>query len=479
MDSLLRRQRGVALLLATLLVLVAIGLLFAMELASPASQAARQRVTERAIAQAREALIAYAADRPINTIVGPGYLPCPDLDNDGWAESTCGSLSGDSGQDERLGRLPWKTLGLPDLRDGDGERLWYAVSSKHKGLLNCAASAGCVDMSPEAALGTITVRDAAGTVIHDGTIAEPYRADEGGAVAVVIAPGAPLMRVETAGDIGRLQHRACGEGDCDTHGVCIADPPRRAATCDPANYLDKAPAARFAFEDNADFADRNDAAGRARNTNGFIQGPVALSDGRIAVNDRVSALSYRDVMPRVMRRVALEVASCLRAQAGAAGSYPAPSPLCAQASGGPQAWAAVPGAHFGRVADAAWPAGCNVASPATHSWWKAWRAGVFYAERPTSLDILDAAGRAGPRARDAAVIVAGPPLVRDGFVQHRDSASLGDASQWLEATNALLESATGCGAAQPAFACEAAGTCTRITQSAATREFNDVVLALP
>jgi hypothetical protein len=33
------------------------------------------------------------------------------------------------GQAERLGRLPWKTLGLPDLRDGDGERLWYAVSS--------------------------------------------------------------------------------------------------------------------------------------------------------------------------------------------------------------------------------------------------------------------------------------------------------------------------------------------------------------
>jgi hypothetical protein len=193
----------------------------------------------------------------------------------------------------------------------------------------------------------------------------------------------------------------------------------------------------------------------------------------------VSAISYRDVMPRVMRRVALEVASCLRAQAGAAGGYPAPAPLCAQASGGPDAWLAVPGAHFGRVADAAWPEGCNVASPATHSWWKAWRAGVFYAARPASLDILDAAGRAGPRARDAAVIVAGPPLARAGFVQHRDSASLGDASQWLEATNALLESATGCGAALPAFACEAAGTCTRITQSAPTREFNDVVLALP
>ena len=27
-----------------------------------------------------------------------------------------------------IGRLPWKTFGLPDLRDGSGERLWYALS---------------------------------------------------------------------------------------------------------------------------------------------------------------------------------------------------------------------------------------------------------------------------------------------------------------------------------------------------------------
>jgi hypothetical protein len=26
---------------------------------------------------------------------------------------------------QRMGRLPWKTLRLPDLRDGHGERLWY------------------------------------------------------------------------------------------------------------------------------------------------------------------------------------------------------------------------------------------------------------------------------------------------------------------------------------------------------------------
>src|SRR6478735_37714 len=194
------RERGAILLLATLALVAVIGFVLALSWASVNPDGARRRATESALAEAREALIAYAAARAIHRAVGPGYLPCPDLDNDGWAEATCGSLSGELGQDERLG---------------------YAVSTKYKGLLNCAASAACIDMSPEAALGTITVRDPTGAIVHDGTIAEPYRATEGGAVAVVIAPGAPLMRVDAAGETGRMQSRACGAGDCDEHGRCV------------------------------------------------------------------------------------------------------------------------------------------------------------------------------------------------------------------------------------------------------------------
>ena len=299
-------QRGAALLLLTLVLLGAIGVVLAIELAGATGGAQRNRVSDAALEQAREALIAHAADHPINAAVGPGYLPCPDLDNDGWAEATCGSLDGATGQEQRLGRLPWKTLGIEDLRDGYGERLWYAVSSKYKGLLNCGASRACVDMSPDAALGTITVRDASGTVIHDGAIAEAYRAVEGGAVAVVLAPGPPLARIAAEGAQAIGQSRECAPGDCDSLGRCLADPPQRAATCNPAHYLDRASGARFAFEDNADFVDRNDAAGRPRNRKGFLHGPGVLADGRLAVNDRLVAIGYRDVMPRIMGRVALE-----------------------------------------------------------------------------------------------------------------------------------------------------------------------------
>ncbi|HEX3061317.1 MAG TPA: hypothetical protein VHP55_01555 [Usitatibacter sp.] len=534
------RQRGALLLLALVLALAAIACVVAMDLAAAAGSARRERVSEAALTQARDALIAYAVDRPINAVVGPGYLPCPDLDNDGWAEPTCGSLSGDTGQEQRLGRLPWKTLGLPDLRDGYGERLWYAVSSKYKGLLNCGASHGCLDMSPDAALGTITVRDASGVVLHDGTVAESYRANQGGAIAVVFAPGAPVSRAD-----GTPQARECAPGDCDGAGRCVAAPPQRAATCDPSNYLDKAADARFSYEDNADFVDRNDAAGRPRNDNGFIAGPVMLPSGRLGVNDRLTAISYRDLMPRLMERVAREVASCLAFYASRpenAGRLPWPTPACRQASGD---WDGRAGVHFGRVPDTPFAAmqasgrlgrwwrtsgagalgelpnaasACRIAvapddpgpirtsAPgipadeastaglAAGSWWNAWKPSVFYALAPaydadsgaascdagTCIDVVDPAGRATASRKRFAVLVAGPALAVDGFLQSRGAGAISSPAMWLEESNAHLEGAAGCeGTTPPTFPCEGTGSCNRVTAGAPGAAFNDVVIASP
>ena len=78
-----RRQRGAILLLVLVTLAIALASAGAMALAS--AGAARERASEHALAQAREALISYAAERPIDARVGPGYLPCPDLDGDGWA----------------------------------------------------------------------------------------------------------------------------------------------------------------------------------------------------------------------------------------------------------------------------------------------------------------------------------------------------------------------------------------------------------
>lgn len=371
------RERGTILLALAGLVSLGIVVAFAAGLGGSAARLARDHASDRALAAAHEALLAYAAGRPIDAAVGPGYLPCPDLDDDGWAEATCGSLDGRGGQAQRLGRLPWKTLGIPEPRDGYGERLWYAVSSKHKGLLNCAASAGCLDMSPGAALGTITVREASGIVVHDGRFDDPSRAEAGGAAAVVIAPGPPLVRREDlAGTSQRLQRRDTPE-----------------AQRDPANYLDKAPGASFGGEDNAAFADRNDAGGRSVNGDGFIRGPVRLADGTLSVNDRVAAVTYDDLMPRVMRRVAAEVAQCVRARSIAA-------------------------EHDCTLRDADLAA-CGLAPAEPPGWWAAWKPHVWHANgadpmRPGTVVLVSRAvqscdaAAASLQGRGAGVVAAYP-----------------------------------------------------------------------
>jgi hypothetical protein len=77
---------------------------------------------------AREALLGFAATyrNKEHPNADFGYLPCPDLDGDGSSE-TCGGQGQTS-----VGRLPYLTLNLPDLRDGSGECLWYAVSGSFK-----------------------------------------------------------------------------------------------------------------------------------------------------------------------------------------------------------------------------------------------------------------------------------------------------------------------------------------------------------
>jgi hypothetical protein len=375
-----RRETGGGLLVALVAAALVLASAGALALSSANAAAQRARATERALAQAREALVSHAADRPIDDRVGPGYLPCPDLDDDGWAESTCGSLAGHVGQADRLGRLPWKTLGLPDLRDGHGERLWYAVSTRYKGLLNCAASRACVEMTPLTALGTITVRDGSGRVVQDGTLGDPGRAASGGAAAVVIAPGPALRRAD-----GIEQRRDCRPGECDAGGRCIADPPARASRCDPRNYLEGT-----AGEDNAAFHDRSDT--RWANADGFIQAPAATGDA-VTMNDRLAFVGFDDIAPRVMRRVGVELAHCLRQSIGAA--PPPPAQGCQDPA-------------LGRIPEgllSATAVTCS-ASAADDGWWAAWRPHVLYLRGAAGgIEVVDARGSAVAQSRRFALLV--------------------------------------------------------------------------
>ncbi len=134
------RQRGAVLMIMLVILVVGIAAILVNSLTAASVQTARQEQTAAALAQAKAALIGYAVtygDTHSGNV--PGYLPCPDYGGgnpEGSAEPVCGT------QDVSvIGRLPWATLDVSDLRDGDGECLWYAVSGTYKnnpptGLMN-------------------------------------------------------------------------------------------------------------------------------------------------------------------------------------------------------------------------------------------------------------------------------------------------------------------------------------------------------
>lgn len=123
------RQRGVALIAFVLVVLTAVSYLLFSGLNRKAASYSLQEETWQALREAREALIGYAVAYPdrINPRYGPGYLPCPDDDNDGTARTACALATAST-----TGRLPWRTLDVNDLRDASGERLWYALSENFR-----------------------------------------------------------------------------------------------------------------------------------------------------------------------------------------------------------------------------------------------------------------------------------------------------------------------------------------------------------
>ena len=158
--AILVRQRGAALLIFMLIVVIA-ALSFLLNRLAIHSTARDDQATMQTLALAKEALIGWSASYPSR----PGMRPCPEdpdfIGNplkEGDANSNCTSPN------PVVGRLPWRALGLPDLRDDAGERLWYALSPGFR--------TSPINSNTPAQL---TVDDIANT-----------------AVAIIFSPGAPL-----------------------------------------------------------------------------------------------------------------------------------------------------------------------------------------------------------------------------------------------------------------------------------------------
>lgn len=193
-------------ILAVILVLGTLGvLLSALNVATSNTTAAKRAESGRALAEAKLALLGYAATHA-SIDDYPGRLPCPeaaayygDAANEGKASGFCTLPA--------VGRLPWRTLGISKLTDGYGEPLWYVVSP---GFALPSSAASVSINSNTAAQLTVDGTDAA-------------------AVALIIAPGAP-MNVQSATDCtARVQSRAASPPDLRDYLECEnADSPANA-----------------------------------------------------------------------------------------------------------------------------------------------------------------------------------------------------------------------------------------------------------
>jgi hypothetical protein len=239
------------LITAVLIALGVYGVIFTTAGTTSVAIANRQAdVTRSALAQARDALIGRSASDNNR----PGSLPCPDTNDDGVAEIFAGSDC-----PSYVGRLPWKSLGLPDLRDANGERLWYSLSTRFRD--NAAAEPINSDTK-----GNFT--------IYHGTTAT-FALTE--VVAVIFAPG-PTVSGQARGTVAEQN--------------------------DAANYLDST-------------AGVNNATPLLNsNAPSFIRAPSSAT-----FNDTLLAVTTFDLMPMVEKRVAGEILALLQAYRTAGGNW--------------------------------------------------------------------------------------------------------------------------------------------------------------
>lgn len=262
-------QQGAALLLLLMIILTASSFLLLKALKPDAI--GRGKSVAASLAEAKEALIGWSVAR--GTTSGnarPGELPCPDTNEPGspnYGTETTPCAGG------AIGRLPWKTLGVEELKDAYGETLWYAIDGAFR---QRPANNNPINSDT---LATMQVYDRDGS-----TLLTPSGSE---AVAILFSPGSAL---------GSQRRGTAGEQTT------------------AANYLDHAgPPVIPTARDNAV-------------TNGpFIQGGGRDANGNTVINDRVLVIAASDLMSAVEKRVATEVDSLLRSYSTLNGWYPYPA----------------------------------------------------------------------------------------------------------------------------------------------------------
>ena len=264
---------------AVLLILGISALIYTMTSTTAVSIANRQAEHDaKTLAEVKEALIGWSAARTptaSNTNARPGELPCPDTDNNGYAEND----DNNDGVDEAgcaagtVGRVPWKTLRIPEPKDSAGETLWYAISGNYRVYRSSTPHVYTSPITSDTR-GTLTVHQES----TSNTITDQ-------AVAVLFAPGAALENQDRS---------------TTTTMSCSAPSGTYFRYQCASNYLETTGGIN----------------------NAAIDGPYVQAPSTSTFNDRVLVISAQDLMPPVEQRVAREMMSILERYRIARGVYP-------------------------------------------------------------------------------------------------------------------------------------------------------------
>ncbi len=262
-----RKQAGlVFLLLVMLLLLVAGATVFVQAGGSRLSSIKlnRDQITTDALAAAKNALLAYTISRDdYSGSSRPGEFPCPttvspDDPTYGKANTSCSSIP-------KIGRLPWRTLGIQEPLDAYGEPLWYALSGNFKPSTTVAINSN--------SLGQL--------VVYQGDETTPLVSQ---AVVVIFAVGPPV-----AG-----QNRSAVTALCPTTGTAIAE-----NVC-ASNYLEA-------------YSGKNNASN---------SGPYTLGKITDSFNDHAALITTTDFIPKIEDRIASSLSLTLKTYYQTTGFYP-------------------------------------------------------------------------------------------------------------------------------------------------------------
>lgn len=268
-------QQGMTLIMLVFMIGLAATAWILHELNSNRIRIQRDQITDTVLANAKSALLGWAVARGGDAgIERPGEFPCPDNDLPGTAgygyeDGTCAA--------GKVGRFPWKTVGIEEPLDGDGEVLWYVVDGAFRKRWGAAPSTNQPINSDTRA--TMQVLSSDGV-----TLLTPAGSE---AVAVIFSAGYVLSG----------QDRSADSEICPATGSNI--PKNRCST----NYLDVANGIN----------------------NALNQGPFIAGDRSSSFNDRLMIVNSTELMRLVETRVARSLTNILQSYRSTNGYYPFPA----------------------------------------------------------------------------------------------------------------------------------------------------------